>query len=203
MVLLKSNGTLFQLDITLGDWLTLDGTTLTKIQTSPMWPYTAGSNLLTDAQVALPSFGRDMPGEYLHPRYGFTNHWLKYVQNRASAGQAPSGSGGPGPNLGPDVAMSSPSFNTGGHYSWQLMDTCTTRSDERNNLRIAKPDGSFNTAGGSPNLRTSEKCSRDCFCQWSTVTSATLNSTCDNDAGLAFYSTLTIGSVSLSTTLSS
>ena len=31
MVLLKSNGTLFQLDITLGDWLKLDGTTLTEI----------------------------------------------------------------------------------------------------------------------------------------------------------------------------
>ena len=31
MVLLKSNGTLFQVDIKLGDWLTLDGTTFTDI----------------------------------------------------------------------------------------------------------------------------------------------------------------------------
>ena len=38
MVLLKSNKTLFQLDTTLGDWLTLDETMPTKIQTSPMWP---------------------------------------------------------------------------------------------------------------------------------------------------------------------
>ncbi len=73
MELLKSNGTLFQLDITLGDWRTLDGTTLTKIQTSPTWPYIAGSNPLTDEQVALPSFVRDMPGDYMHPQYGFTN----------------------------------------------------------------------------------------------------------------------------------
>ena len=72
IVLLKSNGTLFQLDITLGDWLTLDGTTLTEIQTSPMWPYTAGNRPITDEQVALPSFVRDMPDDYMHPRYGFT-----------------------------------------------------------------------------------------------------------------------------------
>ena len=32
MVLLKCNGTLFQLDITLGDWLTLDGTKLTEFK---------------------------------------------------------------------------------------------------------------------------------------------------------------------------
>ncbi len=38
MVLLKCNGTLFQLDITLGDCVTFDGTTLTEIQSSPMWP---------------------------------------------------------------------------------------------------------------------------------------------------------------------
>ena len=113
MVLLKSNGTLFQLDITLGDWLTLDGTTLTEIQTSPTLPYTAGSSLFTDEQVALPSFIRDMPGDYMHPRYGFTNQWLKFVQERrASAAKAPSGSSGPGPNLGgPDVAMSSPTVS--------------------------------------------------------------------------------------------
>ena len=45
----------------------------------------------------------------MHPRYGFKNQWLKFVQERrASAAQAPSGSSGPGPNLGgPDVAMSS------------------------------------------------------------------------------------------------
>ena len=73
MVLLKTNGTLFQLDITLGDWLTLNETTLTEIQTSPTWLYTAGSNPLTDEQVALPSFVRDMPGDNMHPRYGFTN----------------------------------------------------------------------------------------------------------------------------------
>ena len=109
MVLLKSNGTLFQLDITLGDWLTLDGMTLTEIQTSPTWPYTAGSNPFTDEQVALPSFVRDMPGDYMHPRYGFTNQWLKCMQERrASAAQTPSGSIGPCPDLGgPDVAMSS------------------------------------------------------------------------------------------------
>ena len=113
MVLLKTNGTLFQLDITLGDWLTLDGTTLTKIQTSPTWPYTAGSNPLTDEQVALPLFVRDMPGDYMHPRYGFTNQWLKFVQERRdSAAQAPLGSSGPGPNLGGlDVAMSSPTVS--------------------------------------------------------------------------------------------
>ncbi len=113
MVLLKSNKTLFQLEITLGDWLTLDGTTLTEIQTSPTWPYTAGSSPLTDEQVALPSFVRDMPGDYMHPRYGFTNQWLKFVQERrASASQAHSGSSGPGSNLGgPDVAMSSPTVS--------------------------------------------------------------------------------------------
>ena len=99
MVLLKSNGTLFQLDTTLGDWLTLDGTTLTEIQTSPIWPYTAGSCLFTDAQVALPLFVRDMPGDYMHPRYGFTNQWLKYVQDRDRAAQAHSGLVGSGPNL--------------------------------------------------------------------------------------------------------
>ena len=91
MVLLKSNKTLFQLDITLGDWLTLDKTTLTEIETSPTWPYLAGSCPLTDEQVALPSFVRDMPGDYMHPRYGFTNEWLKFVQDRASKAQAPSG----------------------------------------------------------------------------------------------------------------
>ena len=48
MVLLKSNGTLFQVDTTLGDWLTLDGTTLTEIQISPTFPYTAGGSPLTD-----------------------------------------------------------------------------------------------------------------------------------------------------------
>ena len=109
MVLLKSNKTLFQLDITLGDCLTLNETTFTKIQTSPTWPYTAGSCPLTDKQVALPSFVCDMPGDYMHPRYGFTNQWLKYVQERrASAAQAPSGSSGPGPNRGgSNVAMPS------------------------------------------------------------------------------------------------
>ena len=69
MVLLKSNGTLFQLDITLGDWFTLNETTLTEIQALPTWPYTAGSNPLTDEQVALPLFVRNMPGDYMHPRY--------------------------------------------------------------------------------------------------------------------------------------
>ena len=82
MVLLKSNGTLFKLNITLGNWFTLDKTTLTEIQTSPMWPYTAGSRPLTDEQVALPWFVRDMPGDYMHPRYGFTNQWLKFVLDR-------------------------------------------------------------------------------------------------------------------------
>ena len=113
MVLLKSNGTLFQLDITLGDWLTLDGMTLTEIQTSSTWPYTTGSSPLTDEQVALPSFVRDMPGDYMHPRYEFTNQWLILEkERRANAAQAPSGSSGPGPNLGgPDVAMSSPTVS--------------------------------------------------------------------------------------------
>ena len=36
---------------------------------------------------------------------------LKFVQGRASAAQAPSGSSGPGPNFGPDVAMSSPTVS--------------------------------------------------------------------------------------------
>ena len=51
-----------------------------------------------------------MPEDYMHPRYGFTNQWLKFVQERrASAVQAPLGSSGPGPNLGePNVAMSLP-----------------------------------------------------------------------------------------------
>ena len=68
MVLLKGNETLFQLDITHGDWVTLAGTTLTEIQSLPMWPYTAGNRPLTDEKVALPSFVRDMPGDYMHPR---------------------------------------------------------------------------------------------------------------------------------------
>ena len=90
MVLLKSNGTLLQLDITLGDWLTLDGTTLTEIQASPTWPYTTGNNPITDEKVALPSFVRNMPGDYMLPRYGITNQWLKFLQDRrAIAAQAP------------------------------------------------------------------------------------------------------------------
>ena len=53
-----------------------------------------------------------MPGDYMHPHYEFTNQWLRFVQERrARAAQAPSGSSGPGPNLGgPDVAMSSPTI---------------------------------------------------------------------------------------------
>ena len=110
MVLLKSNKTLYLLDITLGDWHTLDGTTLTEIKDLTTWPYTAKSSPLTDEQVALPSFVRYMPGDYMHLRYGFKNKWLKFVQvRRVSAAQTPSGSIGSGLNFGgTDVTMESP-----------------------------------------------------------------------------------------------
>ncbi len=52
-----------------------------------------------------------MPGDYTLPRYGFSTQWSKFVIDRASAGQTPPGSSGPGPNLGQDVSMSSPVTN--------------------------------------------------------------------------------------------
>ena len=65
MVMLKNNGTLFQIDTALGDWVTLaDGRALTDIQKTPTWPFTSGNRNLTDEQVALPSFVGDMPGDY-------------------------------------------------------------------------------------------------------------------------------------------
>ena len=96
----------------LGDWVTLaDGRALTDIQSTPTWPFTSGNRNLTDEQVALPSFVGDMPGDYTLPRYGFSTQWSKFVIDRASAGQTPPGSSGPGPNLGQDVSMSSPVTN--------------------------------------------------------------------------------------------
>ena len=111
MVLLEGNGTLFQVDITLSDWATLDGTTLTEIQSSSMRPYTATNRLLNDDQDALPSFVRDMPGDYMYQRYNFTTQWLKFVQEHANAAQASLGSNGLGPTLRQDVAMSSPTVS--------------------------------------------------------------------------------------------
>ena len=65
MVMLKNNGTLFQIDTALGDWVTLaDGRALTDIQKTRTWPFTSGNRNLTDEQVALPSFVGDMPGDY-------------------------------------------------------------------------------------------------------------------------------------------
>ena len=49
MVMIKNNGTLFQLDTALGDWLTFaDGRALTDIQRTPTWPFTSGNRNLTD-----------------------------------------------------------------------------------------------------------------------------------------------------------
>ena len=54
MAIITNNGTLFQLDTALGDWVTLaDGRALTNIQRTPSWPMTSGNRNLTDEQVAL------------------------------------------------------------------------------------------------------------------------------------------------------
>ena len=110
MVIIKNNGTLFQLDTALGDWFTLaDGRAITNIQSTPIWPCTSGNRNLTNEQVTFPSFVGDMPGDYTLPRFGFSTQWLKF--DRAGAGQTPPGSSGPGLNLGQDVSMSSPLTN--------------------------------------------------------------------------------------------
>ena len=145
--------------------------------------YTIRSNAFTDEQVALPSFVRDMPGDYMHPRYGFTNQWLKFVQERrASAAQAPLDSSGPGPNIGgPDVAIFfTHIFIEGGYHSWLHMNSCTTSSDDCTSSFNGKPAGSPDTTGGSSNLGTNAECIRNCFCQWSIATSANVNSTYDH-----------------------
>ena len=112
MVMIRNIGTLFLLDSALGDWVTLaDGRTLTDIKRTPTWPFTSGNRNLTDEQVALPSFVGDMQGDYTLPRFGYSAQWLKFVLDRAGAGQNPPGSSGPAPNLGQDVSMSSPSTN--------------------------------------------------------------------------------------------
>ena len=186
MVLLKSNGTLFALDITLGDWLTLDGTTLTKIHTSLTWPYTAGSSPLSDKQVTLPSFDRDMPGDYMNPRYGFTNQWLRFVQERrASAAQAPSGSSGPGPNLGgQDVAMSSLTV------SLKVVITAGGTWTPAPRAVTIAPVSSVDNPSVAPIQQVAAQtlgpaqCICNCFCQWSTDTSATL--TYDHATGVSF-----------------
>ena len=56
------------------------------------------------------------------------------------------------------------SLNEGGYHSWRHLDACTTRSDERTSSCSGKPDGSRNTAGGSPTLKASAKCIRDRSC---------------------------------------
>ena len=52
-----------------------------------------------------------MPGDYALPRYGYSAQWLKFVLDRAGAGQNLPCSSGSGPNLGQDVSISSPSTN--------------------------------------------------------------------------------------------
>ena len=108
MVMIKNNGTLFQINTALGDWVTLaDGRALTDIWLSPTIPFTIGNRNITDEQVALPSFFGDMLGDYALPRYGYFVQYLKFVFERAYAGQNPQGSSGPGPYIKQDVSMSS------------------------------------------------------------------------------------------------
>ena len=74
----------------------------------------------------------------------------------------------------------------GGYHSWWHMDPCTTRSDDCTSSFGGQPVGSPDTTGGSSNLGTSAECIRNCFCQWSTATSANLNSTYDHAIGVSF-----------------
>ena len=108
MVMSRNNGTLFQLDAALGDWVTLaHGRALTDIQKTPIWPFTSNKLNLTDEQDALASFVGDMPGDYTLPRYGYSTQWLNFVLDRAGAGQTVPGLSSPGPNLGQDASISS------------------------------------------------------------------------------------------------
>ena len=74
----------------------------------------------------------------------------------------------------------------GGYHSWRQLNACTTRSDERTSSCSREPDGSFNSAGGSPNLGASAKFIRNYFCQWTKAISVILNSTCNYVVGVAF-----------------
>ena len=82
-----------------------------NIQRTPTWPFTSGNRNLTDEHFALPSFVGDMPGDYALPQYGYSAQWLKFFIDSAGAGQVLPGSSGPGPNLGQDVSMYSPTTN--------------------------------------------------------------------------------------------
>ena len=114
LVLLRTNGTLFQLDVALGDWVALtDGTTtLTDIENAPTWPFTGGDRLLSDAEVTLPQTLEEMPGNYTIPRYGFTPQWLRFVQVRSQTVVAPNSSLNPEASLAPAPTSSTESTET-------------------------------------------------------------------------------------------
>ena len=157
MVMIKSNGTLFQLDTALGDWVTLaDGRALTNIQRTPTWPFTSGNRNLTDEQVALPSFVGDMPGDYALPRYEYSEQWLICSRSRRRRSKSPRFKRSrPQPQTRRvDVV----SINQRQDYLWHHLDGCTTRSDDSASpIGRNGSDGNDSTSDGS-NLSTSTKC---------------------------------------------
>ena len=66
------------------------------------------------------------------------------------------------------------------------MDSCTTRSDDCTSFFCGQPVGGPDTTGCSSNLGTSAMCICNCFCQWSTATSAIIGLTCDHAFGVSF-----------------
>ena len=108
MVMIKNNGTLFQLNMVLGDCITLEvGKALTDIQKTFTWLFTSCNLNLTDVQVMLTSFVGEMPRDNTLPRYHFSTQWFKFILDRLSTVQVPPCLSGPASNLGQDVVMSS------------------------------------------------------------------------------------------------
>ena len=82
VVMLKSSGTIFFLDLAKRDWIyRRDGTTLTQHLQEEHWSTSAP---LTNEEVKLPSTLEEIPGDFNAPRYGFKPQWRNYVKERAA-----------------------------------------------------------------------------------------------------------------------
>ena len=82
VVMLKSSGTVFFLDLDKRDWVfRRDGTTLTQFLSRGKWSTTAP---LTDDEVRLPDTIEELPTGYDAPRFGFKPQWRNYLKERAA-----------------------------------------------------------------------------------------------------------------------
>ena len=87
VMMLKRNGTLFQLDTDRGEWVTLlDQATLKEVLDEEQWAEPTGQRTLLDEEVALPPFFKDLPGfdsgAHKWPRYGLQKPWRDLVAAR-------------------------------------------------------------------------------------------------------------------------